>query len=129
MNKKIKNNHSINKGGYFMRFKKRKILNYKKNKVRYYKENYTNKELIRKIDKLIYLLDKRNITKNIEIFQDKRKLILRNFFAGVTKGIGTGIGFTILTAIIIYILQYIIRLNIPVIGNYINDILDIVQKQ
>lgn len=112
-----------------MGFKNKKILNYKKDKMEYYKKRYTIKELIRKIDKLIYLLEKRNITKNIEIFHDKRKLILRNFLAGVTKGIGTGIGFTILTAIIIYILQYIIRLNIPVIGNYINDILDIVQKQ
>lgn len=96
-----------------------------------FKENkyYTNRQLIKKIDRLIYLLDKANITKNIEIFQDRKKLILRNFWAGVTKGIGTGIGFTVLTAIIIYILQYIIRLNIPVIGQYINDILDIVQKQ
>lgn len=89
---------------------------------------YTNEELIQKIDKLIYILDKKSITNNIDLFQNRKKLVARNFLAGITKGIGTGIGFTVLTAIIVYILQYIIRLNIPVIGQYISDIVDIVQK-
>ena len=41
---------------------------------------------------------------------------------------GIGIGVTIITAILILILQKIVALNIPVIGEYIADIVDIVQK-
>lgn len=114
-----------------MDFTKKIIKTYKINNLKHYTKvrKYTDKELIKKIDKLIYILDEKGITDNIELFQNRKKLITRNLLAGFAKGIGTGIGFTILTAIIVYILQYIIRLNIPVIGNYISDIVDIVQKQ
>ena len=38
-----------------------------------------------------------------------------------------GIGFYLITAILIYLLQYIVKLNVPVIGKYISDIVDIVE--
>ena len=63
----------------------------------------------------------------IYILGSKKEIIKRNIIAGIFRGIGTGIGFTIITAIIIYFLQRIVRLNIPVIGEYINDIIEIVQ--
>ena len=44
------------------------------------------------------------------------------------KGIGIGIGFTILTAILLIILQKIVALNIPVIGQWVADIIDIVKQ-
>ena len=47
---------------------------------------------------------------------------------GIAKGIGIGIGFTVLTAILLIILQKIVTLNIPVIGDYIADIVEIVQN-
>lgn len=114
-----------------MKFTNKIIRKYRINSIKHYTKvrKYNNKQLIEKIDKLIYILDEKGITNNIELFQNRKKLVLRNLLAGIVKGIGTGIGFTILTAIIVYILQYIIRLNIPVIGNYISDIVDIVQKQ
>ncbi len=47
----------------------------------------------------------------------------------MAKGIGIGIGFTILTAILLIILQKIVTLNIPVIGDYISDIIEIVENK
>ena len=41
---------------------------------------------------------------------------------------GIGIGVTIITAILIILLQKIVTLNIPVIGEYIADIVEIVEK-
>lgn len=49
-------------------------------------------------------------------------------WTGIVKGIGIGIGVTIITAIIIIILQKIVTWNIPVIGEYIADIVDIVEN-
>lgn len=92
------------------------------------KENIKKEELNKKLDKLIYILDKKNIEDLIEILGNGKKMFFRSFFSGIAKGIGAGIGFTILTAIIIYFLQRIIRLNIPIIGQYISDIVDIVNK-
>ena len=42
--------------------------------------------------------------------------------------IGIGIGVTIITAIIVLVLRKIVMLNIPIIGEYIADIVDIVQR-
>lgn len=52
----------------------------------------------------------------------------RNLIAGIFRGIGIGIGVTIITAILVIILQKIVTLNIPVIGEYIADIVEIVEK-
>ena len=79
---------------------------------------------INKISKNLENKEKHDL---IYILGSKKEIIKRNIIAGIFRGIGTGIGFTIITAIIIYFLQRIVRLNIPVIGEYINDIIEIVQ--
>ena len=47
--------------------------------------------------------------------------------AGVFRGVGIGIGVTIITAILIMLLRHIVTLNIPIIGEYIADIVEIVE--
>lgn len=84
--------------------------------------------LQKSIDKLTEILQNMNIHDLIYILGSKKEIIRRNLLAGIARGIGGGIGFTIITAIIIYFLQKIVRLNIPIIGEYINDIINIVQK-
>ena len=58
----------------------------------------------------------------------KKEMIIRNLIAGIFRGIGIGIGVTVITAILIYILQKIVTLNIPIIGEYISDIVEIVER-
>ena len=86
------------------------------------------KRLIEKIDKLSYNLNKNKFIDLIEVMGNKKEMIFRNLFSGLWKGIGIGIGVTLVTAIIIVILQKIIKLNIPIISEYITDIVDIVEK-
>lgn len=93
---------------------------------------FIRKKKIKKLEKLINDLNI-NMTKNnlidfSEVLGNWKELLKRNLISGIFKGIGIGIGFTIITAIIVYILQKIVRLNIPVIGEYISDIVDIVEK-
>lgn len=85
-------------------------------------------ELMKNLDNLNYVLTKNNLIDLSEILGNRKELLIRNLIAGIAKGIGIGIGFTILTAILIIILQKIVTLNIPVIGEYITDIVDIVNK-
>lgn len=80
------------------------------------------------INKLIVVLKEMNIHDSLYVLGSKREIIKRNLLAGIARGIGGGIGFTIITAVIIYFLQKIVRLNIPIIGKYINDIIEIVQR-
>jgi hypothetical protein len=52
----------------------------------------------------------------------------RNLLAGISRGVGIGIGVTLITAMLVMLLQKIVTLNIPVIGEYISDIVEIVEK-
>lgn len=87
-----------------------------------------SKVLSSNIEKLISILEEMNVHELIYILGNKKEIIKRNLYAGIFRGIGVGIGVTIITAILIFILQRIVTLNIPVIGEYIKDIVDIVEK-
>ena len=80
------------------------------------------------INNLIETFQKSNIEEWTYIFGSKKEIIKRNLIAGIFRGVGIGIGVTIITAILIILLQRIVALNIPVIGEYIADIVEIVQK-
>ena len=81
------------------------------------------------LDKINYILQRNNIIELSEILGNKKQIFIRNLLSGISKGIGIGIGVTLITAIIIIILQKIVTLNIPVIGEYIADIVEIVQNK
>lgn len=85
------------------------------------------KELNQKLDKVNDILEKSNVQEIVYILGNKKQVFYRNLLAGISRGIGTGIGVTIVTALLIYILQRIVTLNIPVIGDFVSDIIDIVQ--
>lgn len=86
------------------------------------------KKIINKIDKLNENLEKSKIYEISEILDSKLKLFNRSLLSGIGKGIGTGLGFYFITVLLIYILQYIVKLNIPILGKYISDIVDIVES-
>ena len=85
-------------------------------------------ELNEKLDNINYILSKNRVIDLVELLGDRKKLFFRNLWSGMVKGIGIGIGVTLITAIIILILRKIVMLNIPIIGEYIADIVEIVQK-
>lgn len=94
-----------------------------------FKEKKLEKQLLAKLEDLNYTLTKNNILELAELLGNKKQLLIRNLLTGIAKGIGIGIGFTILTAILLIILQKIVTLNIPVIGDYISDIVEIVENK
>lgn len=80
------------------------------------------------IEYLINILEKGNYIELTYILGNKKEIIKRNLLAGIFRGVGIGIGVTVITAILIILLQKIVTLNIPVIGEYIADIVDIVES-
>jgi len=79
------------------------------------------------IERLLRFLEKKNIEELVYLLGTKKEIAKRNFIAGIFRGIGVGIGVTIISAIIIYFLQKLVRLNLPGIGKFINDIVEIVE--
>lgn len=88
------------------------------------KYNLLNKS----IDELADTLEKGNLRELAYILGSKKEVIVRNLIAGISRGIGIGLGVTIVSAILIALLQRIVKLNIPIIGEYISDIVEIVQR-
>lgn len=93
-----------------------------------FKRNKLEKLLLENIDKLNKSLQRNNFLDLVELLGDRKKLFIRNFSSGIFKGIGIGIGVTLITAILLILLQKIVALNIPFIGEFIADIVDIVQN-
>ena len=90
---------------------------------------FFKKKINDKIEKLTNILEKSNLQDFSYVIGSKKEIIKRNFLAGITRGVGIGIGITIITAILVAILRHLVALNIPVIGEYISDIIDIVEKR
>lgn len=92
------------------------------------KEIFIIKELNKKIDHLNYILSRNKVLELVELLGSRKQLLIRNIWSGIAKGVGIGIGVTVITAVLVIILQKIVTLNIPVIGEYIADIVDIVER-
>lgn len=84
--------------------------------------------LEKSIENLSHLLQEGNYVEWAYLLGNKIEIIKRNLLAGIFRGVGIGIGVTIITAILVMLLQKIVTLNIPVIGEYIADIVEIVEK-
>lgn len=82
-----------------------------------------------KIDEMAINMEKLGIAEYVSMIENPRRLFWVNFWQGVARGFGMAIGFTILAGLVIYILQRIVVLNTPVIGNFIAEIVNIVQNQ
>ncbi len=80
------------------------------------------------IDNLNKTFEESNFIELSYLIGNKKEIIKRNLLAGISRGVGIGIGVTLITAILVAILQKIVTLNIPVIGEYIADIVEIVQR-
>lgn len=86
-----------------------------------------NKKINEKIDNINEKLDKTRMVELSYIVGSKKEIIKRNLLAGISRGVGIGIGITLISAVILYLLQKLIKLNIPVLGEYIADIVAIVK--
>lgn len=82
----------------------------------------------KKIDEMIKKVENKSLIELSYTIGNKKQIIIKNLIAGISRGVGISIGITIITAIIVLLLQRIVELNIPIIGKYLADIVDIVEK-
>lgn len=92
-----------------------------------------DREAIRRLDsrlnKIAEQLEKTQIADYIRLLNRPIRLIWINLYSGIARGVGIAIGFTVFTAVILYGLRILGALNLPIIGDFIADIVKIVQVQ
>ncbi len=79
-----------------------------------------------KLNDIAEKMERNRLQEYLDLVNNKKRLFFINFLMGMAKGFGTVIGFTILAALVLYVLQSMI--SIPIIGDYIADIVKIVQQ-
>ncbi|MEA4926840.1 MAG: DUF5665 domain-containing protein [Syntrophomonadaceae bacterium] len=85
--------------------------------------------VVHKLDEISLAMEKLGIAEYVDLLHNPRRLFFINFWSGLIRGFGMAIGFTLLAAVVLYVLQQIVVLNTPVIGSFIAEIVNIVQKQ
>lgn len=88
----------------------------------------TDQQLLKKLETVIELLSRDEIIDYIEILTNKKRRMYNQFLIGIAKGFGTAVGFTILGAVLVVTLRYVVLLNIPIIGDFIAEIVLVVQR-
>ena len=78
-----------------------------------------------KMQKLSEQMGKFNLAENMLLLHTRRYLMI-NFWSGLARGMGTILGATIFGALIIMVLQRLVILNLPLIGDFVADLVRIV---
>ena len=86
------------------------------------------KMLEKRLDRIASGMERSKLNEYVHYLEHPKKLFFANFLAGIARGFGASIGFTLLAAVIIYILRGIVEWNLPVIGEFISDIVSIVNN-
>ncbi len=93
------------------------------------KKKHTLDTIGDKLDELGIQLERAQIADYVRLLNNPKRLVRLNILTGIARGVGIAIGFTLFTATILYILQKLGALNLPIIGDYIAEIVRIVQAQ
>ncbi len=94
-----------------------------------YLQRQLQRRLIIRLARLSQDLEKFNLAEYISLLNNPRRYILVNFTGGMVRGLGFGLGATLLAALLIYILQRLVVLNLPLIGDFIAELVKIVNEQ
>ncbi|NLU50872.1 MAG: hypothetical protein GXX09_10825 [Syntrophomonadaceae bacterium] len=74
-------------------------------------------------------MERMRLAEYVEMLENPRRLLYINFLIGISRGLGGAVGATILAAIVLYFLQKAGVLHLPVIGDFIAELVRIVQSQ
>lgn len=92
------------------------------------KEN-TESKLETVVNDLSIKIEKMKLAEYVYLLQKPSRLLFINFISGVARGLGMAVGFTILGALAVYVLRRLVMLNLPLIGDFIAEIVRLVQNQ
>lgn len=82
-----------------------------------------------RMDDYLERLERLRLPEYIRYLEDRKRFMLMQFLGGVARGLGMAVGFTILGAALVLILQGLAQRNLPVIGDFLAEIVQIVQRR
>ncbi|WP_409341224.1 DUF5665 domain-containing protein [Paenibacillus sp. MBLB4367] len=101
----------------------------KKNKPDGESENKLLADMNKRITEMANQMERVQIADYVQLLNSPRKIIFTNIIAGISRGVGIAIGFTFFASTILYILQALGALNLPIVGDYIAEVVKYVKAQ
>lgn len=86
-----------------------------------------NENQLGRLERLLRNFERMELEEYLRYVHDRRKLFWNNFLIGMARGLGSAVGFTLLGAIVVVLLQQIIAANIPVIGDFLAEVVRFVR--
>lgn len=82
-----------------------------------------------KVEQLSLNLERMKLAEYVELLNKPWRLLYLNFISGLARGVGIAVGFSLLGALLLLILQRLVVLHLPVISDFIAQIIRLVQLQ
>ncbi len=84
--------------------------------------------LIAQVERLATNAEKLRLSEYLQYVSDTKRLLWVNFVSGAARGLGFAVGFSILGALLIVLLSRITVDNLPVIGEFLADVIRVVER-
>lgn len=81
------------------------------------------------LDEYLIALERLRLPEYLAYLDDRKRFLRTQFVGGLVRGAGTAVGFTLLGAVIVLILQRLAQQNLPIIGNFLVEIVEFVQRR
>lgn len=86
-------------------------------------------DLAKKMEEHLQRLERLRLAEYIAYVDDSRRLLRSHFLSGLARGVGMAIGFTVLGAVLVVILRRLAEQNLPLIGDFLAQIVTVVQRR
>ena len=74
-------------------------------------------------------MERLRLEEYVRYADDRRRMFWMHFWTGVARGVGMAVGFTILGAMLVLLLKALAQHNLPIIGDFLVQIVEIVQNR
>ncbi len=83
----------------------------------------------RRLNELALMLEKLKLADYLVHLNNTKRMLWIGFAGGLARGLGIAVGFTLLGALVLYLLQQTFLNNLPLIGDFIADIIKIANER
>lgn len=81
------------------------------------------------ISRLTDTLERMHLDDYVEYISNRKRLIASNLLYGMVRGFGFTIGFTVLGALLVVLLKNLVSENIPLIGNFLAEVIHAIEAR
>ena len=86
-------------------------------------------KLVDRLEQYLLRLEQMRLREYLQFLGDRKKLMRSHFLGGLARGLGMAVGFTILGAVLVIVLQRLASRKLPVIGDFLAEIVSVVQRR